>query len=363
LPQRSDLSAGGWVFTASNGVMRVRHDTGNSIQIVGSGSVAVGPTISSLSQTYGGVNVPYTASLGAEGGTPPYKWSVINDSMPPGLSLDALTGVLSGAPLSSGTFNLGVLLTDSGNPAATASKSFSVTITNTPGTTFGNTSDGSSSDTVWDNGAWINISRFRAVSNALVSEIRAKVKSVPGKYQCAVYADTGSLPGRLLSGSAVVTNPISGWNMFPLSRTLTLTNDQFYWLAIWSDDPAGGVYYAGNAGSLRWAQYDFGAWPDPILTSGGNSLEYCIYATGTNAVSPPQPVLLSISTSEILGGVLNVTGRGAAFGRSALEYSETLTSPFWLELTNVTADAAGVFQIIGLVPTNASSRFYRVRSY
>jgi hypothetical protein len=34
LPQRSDLSQPGWVFTASNGVMRLRHDTGTNVQIV-----------------------------------------------------------------------------------------------------------------------------------------------------------------------------------------------------------------------------------------------------------------------------------------------------------------------------------------
>ena len=35
LPQRSDLSQPGWVFTASNGVLRIRHDTGANVQIVG----------------------------------------------------------------------------------------------------------------------------------------------------------------------------------------------------------------------------------------------------------------------------------------------------------------------------------------
>jgi hypothetical protein len=34
LPQRSDLNQPGWVFTASNGVLRLRHDTGTNVQIV-----------------------------------------------------------------------------------------------------------------------------------------------------------------------------------------------------------------------------------------------------------------------------------------------------------------------------------------
>jgi hypothetical protein len=36
LPQRSDLTEPGWCFTASNGVLRLRHDTGISVQIVAS---------------------------------------------------------------------------------------------------------------------------------------------------------------------------------------------------------------------------------------------------------------------------------------------------------------------------------------
>ena len=38
LPQRSDLSQPGWVFTASNGVLRIRHDTGANVQIVAGSS-------------------------------------------------------------------------------------------------------------------------------------------------------------------------------------------------------------------------------------------------------------------------------------------------------------------------------------
>ena len=34
LPQRSDLNQPGWVFTAANGVLRIRHDTGSQVQIV-----------------------------------------------------------------------------------------------------------------------------------------------------------------------------------------------------------------------------------------------------------------------------------------------------------------------------------------
>jgi hypothetical protein len=43
LPQRADLSQAGWVFNATNGVLRVRHDTGTNVLIV-AGTTAVSLT-------------------------------------------------------------------------------------------------------------------------------------------------------------------------------------------------------------------------------------------------------------------------------------------------------------------------------
>jgi uncharacterized protein (TIGR03437 family) len=45
--------------------------------------------------------VPYSVSLSATGGTPPYRWSVSSGSLPPGLSLDDGTGGISGIPSTS----------------------------------------------------------------------------------------------------------------------------------------------------------------------------------------------------------------------------------------------------------------------
>ena len=58
------------------------------------------------------VGVPYSATLLAQGGTPPIVWSVVAGSLPAGLSLNGSTGVISGTPLSSGTSNFTVLALD-----------------------------------------------------------------------------------------------------------------------------------------------------------------------------------------------------------------------------------------------------------
>ena len=103
--------------------------------------------------------------------------------------------------------------------------------------------------------AWINASRFQAVSNAAVSTVYAQVGTIAGHYKCAIYADAGGSPSAFLRGTAEVSNPTDGWQAFPLTSSFTLTNGSYYWLAIWSDDANAGVYYSDNGGTLRWGQY------------------------------------------------------------------------------------------------------------
>jgi hypothetical protein len=45
------------------------------------------------------VGVPYSQQLTATGGTIPYTWSIIAGALPAGLSLDPVTGIISGTPL------------------------------------------------------------------------------------------------------------------------------------------------------------------------------------------------------------------------------------------------------------------------
>jgi hypothetical protein len=155
-----------------------------------------------------------------------------------------------------------------------------------PPNVIGNTNNGSLIDTLWADGAWINAGRFQASSNVTVSAIRARLVGGVGRYKCAIYTDSGGQPSRLLSSSAEVSNPAQGWQTFPLVSAQTLTNGSFYWLAIWSDAVTAEIYYSSSSsGTLRWNQQAYGAWPDPLSTSGGNSYNYCIYAYG-GAVVP-----------------------------------------------------------------------------
>ncbi len=67
-------------------------------------SLQVNPAALSVATTslpQGTVNVPYSSSLQATGGTPPYVWSLVSGTLPTGLSLSA-AGVIAGTPTTAG---------------------------------------------------------------------------------------------------------------------------------------------------------------------------------------------------------------------------------------------------------------------
>jgi hypothetical protein len=75
------------------------------------------------------VGSPYSRALAAAGGLPPYSWSITTGSLPAGLALSASTGVLSGTPSTSGSFNFTVRVSDGGQPTPqTATKAFSLAV-------------------------------------------------------------------------------------------------------------------------------------------------------------------------------------------------------------------------------------------
>jgi hypothetical protein len=80
-----------------------------------------------LPQT-GVVGVPFSESLTALGGTPPYTWSLVSGSLPAGLSLST-SGVISGTPTAAGTSSFTAQVADSSLPPQTATDSgLSITV-------------------------------------------------------------------------------------------------------------------------------------------------------------------------------------------------------------------------------------------
>jgi len=82
-------------------------------------SIAVAPqlTITSTSVSDGSIGSPYTESIAATGGTPPYTWTVSGGALPPGLTLNAATGAISGLPSQAGSTSFTIHVVDAAGVA------------------------------------------------------------------------------------------------------------------------------------------------------------------------------------------------------------------------------------------------------
>jgi prepilin-type N-terminal cleavage/methylation domain-containing protein len=122
-----DASVGG----SGQGGIRASMIVAQSVSLTGNGGLIAGPVTpppsvtapASLPNWEANVAYPSTTAT-ATAGAGAYVWSA--SGMPNGLSIDPTTGVISGTPTASGTFNITITVTDA--LAATASKSYTVVI-------------------------------------------------------------------------------------------------------------------------------------------------------------------------------------------------------------------------------------------
>lgn len=149
---------------------------------------------------------------------------------------------------------------------------------------MGNTADGTALATF--GAGTIRVVRYQAANDFSAAYVLARINGVTGGYRAAIYSDVGSAPASRLAVSSLVTNPATGWTAFPLTTRYSLVKDSFYWLAIWSDSAAAGIYATATGGTVRELATTFSStWPNPAGTSApvGGTANYAIYA----ANSPP----------------------------------------------------------------------------
>jgi large repetitive protein len=99
-----------------------------SLGIAGTGAYTynAGPALLFPAPPGGEVGVTYTDQLTVIGGTSPFTWSVSAGSLPPGVTLGASTGLLSGTPTAVGSYSFTVKVTDQSGLTATEPVSLAV---------------------------------------------------------------------------------------------------------------------------------------------------------------------------------------------------------------------------------------------
>jgi hypothetical protein len=95
----------------------------------GGGTTETPLSITTQSLPNAQVSHVYTGTLAATGGTAPYTWALTAGVLPPGLSLDTASGVISGTPIGGASgAPLTFQVTDSASPAATSKTTLTLTV-------------------------------------------------------------------------------------------------------------------------------------------------------------------------------------------------------------------------------------------
>jgi len=133
------------------------------------------------------VGAAYAATLSASGGSPSYSWSAA--SLPEGLGLDASSGVISGTPQRSGSFDFAPTVTDSNG--ATATKTLPLRVLPPPVHV-----EPAVIDTIRNGGRWTS-----GIATVLVVESKAPYPPVAGLTVSGSWRVGGTLQSGTSSGT------------------------------------------------------------------------------------------------------------------------------------------------------------------
>jgi hypothetical protein len=128
LQLNSNGSIGGMPTTTGSSSFTVQVSDANADTALRPLTLAVNPALTISSPPFPGADqyLPYSLTLQASGGQPPYVWSVSSNALPTGLSLAASTGAITGTPTYFGTTSFTLKVTDANQRSASLSTSIVV---------------------------------------------------------------------------------------------------------------------------------------------------------------------------------------------------------------------------------------------
>ncbi|HVU15367.1 MAG TPA: DUF4082 domain-containing protein [Candidatus Didemnitutus sp.] len=301
----------------------------------------------------GSVGSAYSAALAASGGTTPYTWTLASGTLPSGLSL-AATGAITGTPLASGAYTFSLKVTDAGNPAQSATQSFSITVVAPVMTIWPATAVPVRADVGPDNPVELGV-KFKSDVSGLISGIRFyKSAANTGTHVGNLWSSAGTL----LATATFTNETASGWQQVNFSTPVSIQANAVYVASYFttgghfaadlnyfansgvdnaplhalSNTVAGGqavfTYGATSAfptsswsASNYWVDVTFQAGPPPALTSisvtpanvslqAGGTQQYA--ATGNYADGSTQNLTSQVTWSSSLAASATISSGGLA---------------------------------------------------
>ncbi|MHC5035407.1 MAG: putative Ig domain-containing protein, partial [Planctomycetota bacterium] len=110
---------GAFTYSGPDNTVTIETNGGSTVLYFSGYGIGTDPVITTATLPNGAASLDYYAEIQATGGATPYTWSLLSGALPPELSLDGATGIISGtAPITTGTYDFEVQVMDAGGKSA-----------------------------------------------------------------------------------------------------------------------------------------------------------------------------------------------------------------------------------------------------